>query len=142
MAKISILQGPNLNLLGTREPQIYGHVTLHGIHEQLQNTFGADHELEFFQSNHEGALIDAIHQAIKCDGLIINPGAYAHTSYAIRDAISSIAKPTIEVHLSNLSARETFRHMSVTAPVCMGMLSGFGGYGYELAILALLEHLA
>ena len=142
MTRISIIQGPNLNLLGTREPHIYGHFTLEGIHEELSRVFGEEHELEFFQSNHEGALIDAIHRAIANDGLVINPGAYAHTSYAIRDAISSISKPAVEVHLTNLSKRETFRHTSVTAPVCIGVIAGFGGYGYELGVRALLEHLA
>ncbi|MES2503785.1 MAG: type II 3-dehydroquinate dehydratase [Myxococcota bacterium] len=141
MAKISIIQGPNLNLLGTREPHIYGHTTLDEIHENLRKLFGTKHQLEFFQSNHEGDLIDAIHGAIACDGLVINPGAYAHTSYAIRDALSSIAKPAMEVHLTNLSKRESFRHTSVTAPACIGHIAGLGAYGYELAMLALLNYL-
>ena len=142
MAKISIIQGPNLNLLGTREPHIYGHFTLHGIHEQLKNVFGSAHQLEFFQSNHEGALVDAIHRVQDQDGLIINAAAYTHGSYAIRDAIAAVGKPAIEVHVTNVFAREAFRHESVIAPVCIGQITGFGGYGYELAMLALLEHLA
>lgn len=142
MAKISIIQGPNLNLLGTREPHIYGHFTLHGIHEQLKNVFGQEHVLEFFQSNHEGAIIDAVHRVHEQDGMIINPAAYSHTSYAIRDAISAVGRPAIEVHLTNLYAREPFRHESAIAPACVGQICGFGGYGYELAMMALLEHLA
>lgn len=141
MAKISIIQGPNLNLLGVRQPELYGHATLQDIHDGLKKTFGKDHELEFFQSNHEGALIDAIHRVLDQDGLVINPGAYTHTSYAIRDAIAAINKPAVEVHLSHLYAREAFRHQSLIAPVCIGQLSGFGAYGYELAMLALLKHL-
>lgn len=142
MAKISIIQGPNLNLLGTREPHIYGHFTLHGIHEQLKNVFESEHVLEFFQSNYEGALIDAIHRVHEQDGLIINAAAYTHTSYGIRDAIVAVGKPAVEVHLSHIYAREEFRHKSVIAPVCVGQISGFGGYGYELAMQALIEHLA
>jgi 3-dehydroquinate dehydratase-2 len=142
MAKIIIIQGPNLNLLGTREPHIYGHFTLHGIHEQLKLVFGGEHELEFFQSNHEGALIDAIQVAAEQDGIVINAGAYTHTSYAIRDAIAAVGKPTVEVHLSNIYAREEFRQKSVIAPACIGQICGFGGYGYELAMRALIEHLA
>ena len=142
MAKISIIQGPNLNLLGRREPELYGHISLKDVHEGLQKTFGQDHELVFFQSNHEGAIIDAIHAAIDHDGIVINPGAYTHTSYAIRDAIATIEKPAVEIHVTRLYAREAFRHHSLIAPVCIGQLSGFGTYGYELAMLALLQHLA
>lgn len=142
MAKISIIQGPNLNLLGKREPELYGHASLKDIHEGLQEKFGSDHALVFFQSNHEGAILDAIHQAIDHDGIVINPGAYTHTSYAIRDAIATIEKPVVEIHLTRLYAREDFRQKSLIAPVCIGQLSGFGAYGYELAMLALLQHLA
>ncbi|MBL4817886.1 MAG: type II 3-dehydroquinate dehydratase [Deltaproteobacteria bacterium] len=142
MAKIKVIHGPNLNLLGTREPGIYGHFTLQGIEEQLQNIFGKEHELDFFQSNCEGALIDAIHEAVHADGLILNLAAYTHTSYALRDAVTSIVKPAVEVHLSNVFAREDFRHVSVIAPICIGTISGFGGLGYELAVRALLDHLS
>lgn len=137
--KISIIQGPNLNLLGMREPELYGRLTLAQIHEGLEKEFGKEHELTFFQSNHEGAIIDAIHAAADSHGIVINPGAYTHTSYAIRDAIATIAKPTVEVHLTRLYARESFRHTSLIAPVCIGQLSGFGAYGYHLALLALLN---
>lgn len=142
MAKISIIQGPNLNLLGKREPELYGHLTLQEIHEGLQKTFGQEHDLEFFQSNCEGAIIDAIHRVIEKDGLVINAGAYTHTSYAIRDAIATIEKPAVEIHITRLYAREAFRQQSLIAPVCIGQLSGFGAYGYELAIRALLQHVA
>ncbi|MEI6790353.1 MAG: type II 3-dehydroquinate dehydratase [Myxococcaceae bacterium] len=142
MAKISIIQGPNLNLLGMREPELYGRATLQEIHDGLQKAFGQDHQLEFFQSNHEGAIIDAIHKVMNQDGLVINPGAYTHTSYAIRDAIATIQKPAIEIHLTAIYAREAFRQESLIAPVCIGQLSGFGAYGYTLAMQALLQHLA
>ena len=142
MAKISIIQGPNLNLLGKREPELYGKLGLEQIHQELEKNFGKKHQLHFFQSNHEGGMIDAIHEACDKDGIIMNPGAYTHTSYAIRDAISAVGKPTIEVHLTPIYAREPFRHRSLTAPVCIGQISGFGAYGYELAMLALLRVLA
>jgi 3-dehydroquinate dehydratase II len=141
--QILILNGPNLNLLGEREPEVYGRRTLADINhelEQLAATRGAT--IRAFQSNHEGALIDAIHEARNwANGILINPGAYTHTSYALRDAISGVKLPTVEVHLSNIQAREPFRHHSVLTAVCLGQISGFGAYSYTLGLLALLRAL-
>jgi 3-dehydroquinate dehydratase-2 len=139
MIKILVLHGPNLNMLGTREPEIYGKTTLEQINDRLRG-LGAnlDSEVETFQANSEGDLIDIIQKkSVVIDGLIVNLGAYTHYSIALRDAISGLAKPTIEVHLSNIYTRESFRHMSVTAPVCRGMITGLGWRGYLLALEAL-----
>lgn len=136
MAKVLVINGPNLNLLGKREPEIYGHDSLDKLNKRLQNA-GKDMglTLEFFQSNSEGDIIDFIHdKASDAAGLIINPGAYTHYSYAIRDAISAVDIKAVEVHLSNIYSREEFRHKSVIAPVCVGHIVGFGYYGYAMAL--------
>jgi len=145
MVKILILNGPNLNLLGTREPEIYGTQTLAEIMQALASeaqTMGF--ELETCQSNHEGGLVDRIHQSVQKGyvGIIINPGGFTHTSIALRDAISGVGLPTIEVHLSNIHAREAFRHQSYIAPVAIGQICGFGAAGYSLALKAMQLHLA
>ena len=144
MAKILVLHGPNLNLLGTREPGVYGHVTLGDINARLQTaaaTRGA--ELRILQSNHEGVLIDAIHEAGRgfkagsVAGVVFNAGAYTHSSVALHDAIRGVEVPVIEVHISNVHARESFRHHSWLSPVAAGIIVGFGVDGYVMAIEAL-----
>ncbi len=141
---IYILNGPNLNLLGTREPDIYGSTTLASI-EKACHEFGGTKsvEIDFRQSNEEGELVNWIQEAgSKSDGLILNAGAYTHTSVALHDAIKASGVPTVEVHLSNIFQREEFRHHSYISPVAVGMICGFGAHGYELAIAALLAHLS
>ncbi len=143
MRRILILNGPNLNLLGTRQPEVYGATTLADIEKMCRahaETCGAT--IDFAQSNHEGVLIDSIHAARgKQDGIILNAGALTHTSIALMDAISSAEVPVVELHLSNIHARESFRHKSWIAPVAVGQICGFGARGYVLAMDALLGHL-
>ncbi len=141
MAKILVIHGPNLNLLGSREPEIYGKATLENINEQI-NTWASDHSItvQIKQSNHEGQIVDYIGKAKdEFDLLLINPAAYTHTSVAIRDAISAVGIPAIEVHLSNIYSREEFRHTSLIAPVCHGQVSGFGVHSYILGLQAALK---
>lgn len=142
MGKILVIHGPNLNLLGEREKDIYGKTTLEDINKELKNTAKEKgFELECYQSNHEGQIVDKIHNAKK-DGIkviVINPAAYTHTSVAIRDAISACTIPTVEVHLSNIYAREEFRHTSLIAPVATGQVSGFGKTSYVLGLLAAID---
>lgn len=140
---ILVLHGPNLNLLGLREPGIYGVVTLDEINQSLQQeaeTLGS--QVTVLQSNHEGLIVDAIHAALgHHQGILINAGAYTHTSVAIRDAISGVAIPTVEVHLSNIYRRESFRHHSYIAPVAIGQISGFGAQSYRFGLQALIDYL-
>lgn len=133
--KILILNGPNLNLLGTREPEIYGHESMESCHTKLKNQF-PEHEIEVFQSNYEGGIIDRIQQN-DFDALIINSGAFTHYSYAIADCLKNVSKPKIEVHISNIYKREEFRQKSVTATYTDALISGFGLKGYELAVQSL-----
>ncbi len=132
--KIQIINGPNLNLVGTREPSLYGYQTFIDFFDELVVKY-PDIDLKYFQSNHEGELIDKLHEiGFDYDGIIINPGAYAHTSIALADAIRAIKTPIIEVHLTNIYARENFRHHSYTAACCKGVISGMGMEGYQFAL--------
>lgn len=144
MTKILILNGPNLQLLGTRKKEVYGSTTLEEIRQNLEKIAASlDVELDFYQSNHEGDLVDRIGNAKTegVDGIVINPAAYTHTSIAIRDAIEGVSIPAIEIHLSNIHAREEFRHRSMTAPVCIGQIAGLGPDGYEWALRAMVKYL-
>lgn len=135
--KILILNGPNLNLLGVREPEIYGHKSFTDYFQELQTEY-PEVDLAYFQSNVEGELINKLHEAgFTYDGIILNAGAYTHTSVAIADAIAAIRTPVVEVHISNTARRETFRHTSFLTAVCRGVIMGFGLESYELALLAL-----
>ncbi|MDR1086914.1 MAG: type II 3-dehydroquinate dehydratase [Endomicrobium sp.] len=136
MKKILVINGPNINTLGKREPKIYGDITLTDIEEQVSSLAKElKLELEFFQSNHEGDIVDKIQKAFNNTfGIIINPAAFTHTSVAIRDALAAVAIPTIEVHVSNIYAREDFRHKSYIAPIALGQISGFGINGYLFAL--------
>ena len=139
MKKILIINGPNLNLLGTREPGIYGKETMTDVIERLRSRF-SEVKIDYFQSNHEGVIIDRLHEADKEDyaGVVLNAGAYTHTSLAIADAIAAISLPVVEVHISNIAARESIRHTSLISSVCRGMIAGFGTDSYRLGIEALL----
>ncbi|MBE6368518.1 MAG: type II 3-dehydroquinate dehydratase [Lentisphaerae bacterium] len=145
--KILVINGPNLGLLGVREPDIYGRTTLKDVENELLAVAAeyADCELEFLQSNHEGVIVDRLNSILvddAVDGIVINPAAYTHTSVAIADALRACSKvPAIEVHISNISSRESFRHESLTAPACVGMIAGLGTDGYSFALRALLKRL-
>ncbi len=141
MNRILVLNGPNLNLLGTREPQIYGYTTMDDVIEDLQSRFSGI-EIEYFQSNSEGEIIDKLHAVgfdSQCIGVALNAGAYTHTSLAIADAIAAIKTPVVELHISNVHARESIRHTSLISPVCRGVIAGFGVDSYRLAIEAILN---
>lgn len=141
--KVLLLNGPNLNMLGRREPEMYGTQKLEDIERMVVDAgHSVGVEVRCYQSNHEGALIDAIHDAAGwASGMIINPGAYTHYSFALRDAIKAAGLPAVEVHLSNIHARENWRRQSVTAEACIGLVSGFGAHSYLMALQGLLNHL-
>ncbi|MFK8183520.1 MAG: type II 3-dehydroquinate dehydratase [Phormidesmis sp.] len=143
MLSILVINGPNLNMLGRREPEVYGSQTLADINHSLKAVAeGLGISLTFFQSNHEGALVDQIQDALNLhQGILMNPGAYTHTSVAIRDAIAAVALPTVEVHLSNIHKREAFRHHSYIAPVAVGQISGFGADSYRLGLEGLVSYI-
>ena len=140
--KIKVIHGPNLNLLGVREPNLYGPMKLEDINKNMEN-FAKQNgfEIEFFQSNHEGDIVDAIQESITdgTGGIIINPAALTHTSISIRDAIAAVKLPTIEVHITNTAAREEFRHKSLISPVVAGTITGFGPFSYHLALIAMIQ---
>ncbi len=139
--KIAVIQGPNLNMLGVREKHIYGPMTLDQIHEQMNiNAQQQGVELEFFQSNFEGEIVDRVQECLgEVDGIIINPAAYSHTSIAIKDALNAINLPVVEVHISNIYKREEYRQKSITAGASTGVISGFGPFGYHLALISLMQ---
>jgi len=139
--KIAVVQGPNLNMLGVREQHIYGGMTLDQIHEQLKNAAAQNGiEIEFFQSNLEGEIVDRVQECLgTVDGILINPAAYSHTSIAIRDAISAVNMPVVEVHISNIYRREEFRQKTITGAACTGVITGFGGFGYHLGLISLMQ---
>ena len=140
--KILVINGPNLNLLGKREPGIYGAQTLDDINQIIRESFDKSVEFEFFQSNHEGVIIDKIHEMMDdYDGCVINPGAYTHYSYAIYDAIRAVKKPFVEVHISDVDSREPFRAISVTAPACIEKIAGLGTKGYVQAVKILQNYI-
>jgi 3-dehydroquinate dehydratase-2 len=141
MIRVFVVHGPNLNLIGTREPEVYGTATLADIESDLvalASQLGC--EVSFFQSNHEGAIVDRLQEAAgAADAVVLNPGAFTHYSYAVRDAVAAIDVPVIEVHLSNITAREPFRRESVIAPACAGQIAGFGARSYLLGLFAAVE---
>jgi 3-dehydroquinate dehydratase-2 len=139
--KIAVIQGPNLNMLGIREPHIYGSMGLEQIHEQLKAAATQNGvEIEFFQSNLEGEIVDRIQECLgTVDGIMINPAAYSHTSIAIKDALSAVSMPVVEVHISNIYKREEFRQKSITAGASTGVISGFGPFGYHMGLIALMQ---
>jgi len=139
--KIAVIQGPNLNMLGIREQHIYGPMSLEQIHEQLKSAAEQNGvEVEFFQSNLEGEIVDRIQECLgTVDGIMINPAAYSHTSIAIKDALSAVNMPVVEVHISNIYKREEFRQKSVTAGASTGVISGFGPFGYHMGLIALMQ---
>lgn len=141
--KILIINGVNMNMLGVREPDKYGTVTLKELEKRLYSySFELGIDVEMFQSNHEGEIVEKIHSALNnFDGIVINPAAYTHTSVAIRDAIAAVNVPTVEVHMTNIHSREEFRHNSLTAPVCIAQISGFGTECYKLGLLGLIDYL-
>ncbi|TQR56892.1 type II 3-dehydroquinate dehydratase [Campylobacter troglodytis] len=140
--KIMVIQGPNINMLGIREAAIYGAMKMEDIHDQMKLAASQQGgiELEFFQSNFEGEIVDKIQECLgEFDGIIINPAGYSHNSVAIRDAIAAVSLPTIEVHISNIYQREEFRQKSLISPVCSGTIVGFGPFGYHLALVGILQ---
>ena len=139
--KIAVIQGPNLNMLGIREQHIYGPMSLDQIHEQLKGAASQNGvEVEFFQSNLEGEIVDRIQECLgTVDGIMINPAAYSHTSIAIKDELSAVAMPVVEVHISNIYKREEFRQKSITAGASTGVISGFGPFGYHMGLIALMQ---